>query len=158
MKKWIGLFLVGTMFFSSLAFGFLSGFDSSSNLGAPQAEALPTEPIIDRRLSPVQFEQAMSIGLAVATYRYDKTCIECADQRGLLEQIVMSQDFGGQVILEEIEGAGPASLEINSNFGGRSLEKIDQESMVQAFCEFVASPPLGCVTNQNLAADGPLAQ
>ncbi|MBI4894776.1 MAG: hypothetical protein HY833_03505 [Candidatus Aenigmarchaeota archaeon] len=160
MKKWIGLFLIGTMFFSSLAFAFISGFDTQTQniAGAPQNEALPTNPIVDYRLSPVQFEQAMSIGLTVVTYRYEKTCLECADQRAFLEQIVTSQDFGGQVILEEVESAGPASLEVNSNFGGRSIDSIDQESAVKALCEFVASPPLGCVAMQNLTADGSLGQ
>jgi hypothetical protein len=161
MKKWVGLFLIGTMFFSSLAFAFLSGF-SKQELGdqgaAPQNEALPTDPIVDYKLSPVQFEQAMAVGMTVATYRYEKTCIECVDQRAVLERLILSQDFNGQVILEEVESTGPPSLEINSYTGGRLLDSISQESEIQAFCEFVASPPLGCVTRQNLTAKGSLVQ
>jgi len=155
----IGLFMIGTMLFSSLAFAFLSSFGGPAQggaVGTQQNEALPTDPIVDYSLSPSQFNQAMALGLTVVTYRYDRECIECADQRALIEQIALSQEFGGQVILEEIEGSGQQHLEVNSNFGGRPIDTIDQESIVGALCELVASPPLGCVNNQNLgSADSP---
>lgn len=155
MKKWAGIFLIFTMLFSSLAFAFLSSVGQPAQTQqAPQQEGLPADFVIDYRLSPLQFNQAMSAGLTVATYKYERNCLECANQRALLEGLVFSQEFSGQVILEEVESTGPPSLEVNSFLGGRTVESLDQESLVSAFCELVANPPLGCVVKQNLTGSG----
>jgi len=155
MKKWVGMFLIGTMFFSSVAFAFLSSVNQPANTQqAPQQEGLPSDFVIDNRLSPLQFNQAMSAGLTVATYKYEKSCIECASHKALLESLVFSQEFSGQVILEEVESSGLPSLEVNSFLGSRTLDNINQESLVSVFCELVANPPLGCVTKQNLTGYG----
>jgi hypothetical protein len=157
MKKWTGIFLIFTMFFSSLAFAFLSKVGDTAHIQqAPEPEGLPSDFIISYRLSPLQFNQAMSTGLTVATYRYEKSCLECANQRAILERLALSQEFSGQVILEEIESSGPASLEVNSFLGGRTIDDINQESVISVFCELVANPPLGCVTRQNLTGSGNL--
>lgn len=155
MKKWIGVILIGLMFFSSLAFAAIQSVTTVVQPGADQQAAdIPTQQIIDYRMTPQQFQMALGRGLTVATYKYGKDCVECIDQRGLLEQAVMSQEFNGQIILEEIETTEPTSLVVESFVGRRDVESIDQQSLVNAFCELVAQPPIGCavIQHQNDAA------
>ncbi len=151
MKKWIGILLIGIMFLSSIAFAVVQSLFSGQ---PPQQEqtnqnqaGLPSQLIIDYRMSPAQFQEAISRGFTVATYKYDKNCIACVDERGFIEQLVLSKDFQNQIILEEIEKNGESELEVASFFGKKKLENIDANSTIKVFCELVANPPLGCVVS-----------
>jgi hypothetical protein len=157
MKKWMGVALIFIMFSSSIAFAVVSSVTTPgqqhSQAPGMQIEELPTNPIIDYTLSPSQLNLAISQGLTVVTYKYEKTCIECADQRALLEQAVYSREFQGQIILEEIESSGPPSMEAVSFLGARSVESIDRESVVGALCELASNPPIGCALGQNITSE-----
>lgn len=144
MKKWIGLALIGIMFFSSIAFAALQSVTPTNQLGGETFVSLPSQAIIDYKLSPQVYNEALSRGFTVATYSYDKSCVECIDERAQIEQIVLSQEFQNQIILEEIAESGASKLEIASLYGKRTLEKTDANSTISAFCEIVANPPLGC--------------
>lgn len=148
MKKLVGVIIIGIMFLSSLAFAGIQAV----NFGQPSSQEnnvqgnveLPSQVIIDYRLSPAQFNQVLARGFTVATYSYDKSCFECADERGFIERLVLSQEFQGQIILEEIERSGQSGLEVASVFGRKKLDAIEPNSTVEAFCELVVSPPVGC--------------
>ncbi len=150
MKKWIGVALIGIMFLSSIAFAIIQAFpvDQSSQPQEPGQAELPSQLILDYRMPTAQFNEVMSRGFTVATYKYDRDCIECADERSILEQIVLSQEFQNQIILEEIAQDGPSKLEVASAFGTKTLDKIDVNSTLEIFCELVANPPLGCAVKQ----------
>lgn len=145
MRKWVGLLLIGVMLFSSVAVAGIQGLGigGTQDQTAGQTQ-LPSQQIIDYRLSQEQFNQAVSTGLTIATYSYDKSCVECAGERGVVEQIALSKDFQNQILLEEIQQAGKSSLQIESLVGKKSLDSIAQNSTLKAFCDIVVSPPLGC--------------
>lgn len=148
MHKSVGILLIGIMFFSSIAFAFIQAFYTAPAPAVDQTAAqaqLPSQQIVDYALSGAQVSAAVSRGFTVATYTYDKSCLECANERGLLEQIALSKEFQNQIILQEVEGSGPSSLSMTSSFGQRTLDAIDENSTVAAFCDVVVSPPLGCV-------------
>lgn len=146
MKKLVGIVVIGIMFLSSLAFAAVQGFDSGSTQQQQAAQAeLPSQLIIDYRMSSAQFNEVLSRGFTVATYKYDKGCVQCIDERRLIEQLVLSREFQNQIILEEVEQSGPSELEIASYLGRKKIDKIDTNSTLKAFCELVASPPVGCV-------------
>jgi hypothetical protein len=148
MKKWIGVGLIAIMFLSTIAFAIIQALSFS---GVPQAQEqqqqtneLPSEPIINYRLSGPQFNEAISRGLTVATYRYDPQCTECSEERAFLEQLVITGGFEGQVILEEIESPGKSNLEIVSYLDRRNMDEISQEQVFRTFCDLVAQPPVSC--------------
>lgn len=156
MKKWIGVILIGLMFFSSIAFAAVQAFYTPV-IQTPQQQAadIPSEQIIDQRMSPQQFQAAIGRGLTVATYKYSNDCVECIETKGLLEQAVLSKEFNGQIILEEVETDEPSSLVVESFVGRREVQSMDQQSIVDVFCELVAQPPLACAVIQQQAASQP---
>ena len=142
--------MIGLMFFSSIAFAAIQSFGPVvQDQTSQQATDIPTQQIIDYRMTPQQFQLALGRGITVATYKYSSDCVECLEQKGLLEQAVLSQEFNGQIILEEVETDEPTSLVVESYLGRRDVEKIDQQSLVNVFCELVAQPPIGCAVVQN---------
>lgn len=151
MKKWISVALIGLMFLSSLAFaGIQSLYGGFGGTNSPAAQSqeeaqLPSQAVIDYSLSPPQFNLAISRGVTVATYSYDKNCIECANERQFVESLALSREFQNQIVLEEIQRSGKSSLKIQSFLGSRTLEKIGQNETIKAFCDLVVSPPVGCV-------------
>lgn len=147
MKKWIGLALIGVMLFSSVAFAGIQSFYSGQPAQATQTtpNQLPAQQIVDYSLNADQLNLALTSGLTVATYTYDKSCVQCADERRLVEQIIQSKDFQNQIILEEIVGSGASKLAIESYLGKKTLDSITQNATVQTLCDLVVSPPLGCV-------------
>lgn len=146
MKKWIGLAMIGIMFFSLPAYAFFQGsFNSQPQSGGEQAE-LPQDYVIDYSMSQAQFQNAVERGLTVATYRYSGDCAECPAEISLLESIVRSQEFNGQIILEELRDSGSPRLQMVSFAGERSLDSVDQQSVFSALCDLVVSPPLSCVS------------
>lgn len=152
MKKVIGFAVIGIMFFSTIAFAVVQSFYVGQNPGAHNAAQqdveLPGERIIDYRLSPAQFNFALSSGLTVATYTYDLACAECAEERQFVEQLVLSQDFQDQIILEEVQRSGASRLEVTSAFGSVVLNETDPDGITDAFCQLAVSPPLGCAVRQ----------
>lgn len=144
MKKWIGVALIGIMFFSTIAFAIIQSFSVPQQ--PPQQEVqLPLDYVIDYKMTQMQFDEAVSRGVTVATYKYESGCAECASERALLEQIVTSPEFQGQIILEEVQESGSPKLEIRSFAGERSFETIGNDQIVAALCELVVNPPLGCI-------------
>jgi len=149
MKKWIGVALIAIMFVSSFAIAGIQSFSPpQTDAGRGQVE-LPSQPIIDYKMSSEQFSEALSRGFTVATYRYDGSCIECADERREIEQVVLSSEFQSQIILEEVQAPGRSSLEVESLFGKKALDTISVNSTLAALCEVATSPPLFCVNVQN---------
>lgn len=134
------------MLLSLFAFPFFLAFGNQAAVqGGANQVTLPTQLVLTERMSPAQFNFAVQRGLTVATYTYDPTCTECQEEIQILEQIVFSQEFQSQIILEEIEGTGPSELEVNSFVGTTTVEEITQEEAAKVFCQMVASPPLECV-------------
>lgn len=147
MKKFIGIILIGIMFFSSIAFAAIQAlyFAPQSQQGAQQQVELPQELVLDYRLSQAQFEDALSRGFTVATYKYDTDCLVCSEEMRLLEDFVLSQEFRGQIILEEVRSDGESELEVASFLGRKNIDEINSDSVKQVFCDLVANPPLSCV-------------
>lgn len=152
MKKWIGIVLIGIMFLSSIAIAVIQSVTFGGVAPAQSQQqaqvTLPSEPIIEQRMTSDQFAEAISRGFTVATYKYDRTCVECAEERRLVEQIVLSKDFQGQIILEEVRQPGNSSLDVASAYGEKTVGKIDFNSTIDAFCELAVSPPLGCAARE----------
>jgi hypothetical protein len=145
MKKWIGLAMIGIMFFSVPAYAFFQGSFTTQVPETNQQTQLPLDYIIDYKMTQDQYYHAIENGFAVATYRYSLGCAECGAERSLLEQIVMSREFQGQIILEEVQESGSPKLEIASFAGEKSFDKIEKDAVAAALCELVVNPPLGCV-------------
>lgn len=152
MKKIIGLLLIGIMFLSGIAIAGVQTFsgDQASGQQSERVE-IPAQPIIDYRLSPAQLSEALSRGLTVMTYTYDRNCLECLNERVDIEQIALSKDFQNQIILEEVSrSSGNSTLEISSYFGSKTFDEFDTNSTIDSLCELVALPPLGCAVRKNI--------
>ena len=149
MKKWIGLVLIGIMFFSSIAFAIIQAAFVPQQPQAPEQVQLPVDYVLDNKLTEEQYQEAIGRGLTVMTYRYEDGCAECGAERSLLEQIVLSQEFQGQIILEEVKESSETKLEMVSFTGSKSFSSIDQNEITQALCGIVINPPLGCVNLGN---------
>lgn len=145
MKKVVGIVLIFIMFLSSIAFAAIGYVSGPQQQPAVQTEALPSQTIIDYRLSPVQLNVAMQSGLTVATYRYPLDCDRCFEERQFLESLVQSDDFQGQIILEEVQEGSESGLDIVSYVGSTSVSNMTSDSMQRGFCEVVVNQPLWCV-------------
>ena len=146
MKKWIGIALIAIMFLSSIAFAIIQAFSLPQQPQQQQQTAeLPADFILDYKLTQAQYDEALSRGFTVMTYRYDDNCSECFAERNLLEQIVMSKEFSGQIILEEVKESSDVKLEMTSFAGAKSFNNIDQNEITKALCDLVVNPPLGCI-------------
>jgi len=103
---------------------------------------LPKSNIIDYELTPEQESYLLANGKTVIEFTYNLTCVECLDQKALLEGL--TNQFSDQLFLQEIL-AGSSSLTMISRYGQEDLKNITQEAIINALCNLMTNPPVGCI-------------
>jgi hypothetical protein len=140
----IGLFLIFIMFGSTIAYSILQ----SVRFGETTEAELPKENIINYKLIPELKNLLLRQGRTVITYEYNLMCDNCLEQKNFLEQMVSSDQFKRQLFLEEVlsnstEKTMP-NIIIFSAYNQRILSNATQDEIIDALCEVVISPPVGC--------------
>ena len=140
--KIAAIFIVFLMVFSSFAFIFVQTINPTPE----KKVTLPTGNIVEHELEIDQERLALNMGKTIAKYYYYNGCLECIDKLAFLEY--MASQFSGQIIIEKILTDSSASVTITSYYGQKILTNATQEEMMDAFCDLMIEPPIGCVTRK----------
>jgi len=142
-SAYLGIFLMFLMVGSTVAYAVLQAFNQPQQTA--EEPKLPKENIIDYELDRSQELYAIRYGKTILKYEYATACVECANEKALLESL--ARQFSDQLILEELSGADEASkLTITSYYGRRLLRNITEDTLVDTLCDLMSNPPVFCAT------------
>lgn len=146
---YIGLFLIGIMFFSTFAFTILQSFNLGDTTG--QKTDLPKTNIINYRLTTNQESTLISQGKTIMIYEYDESCQYCQQQKQFLQQIVTNSkpitgtDISNQLFLELLPSNNEMpTLTLISYYGQNELTNATNSETFSALCQVLISKPIGC--------------
>ena len=134
----LAMFFIFLMVGSTLAYSILQVFSPSE----PGIE-LPEGNIIDYELTSEQEIRLLTNGKTILRFEYYLTCVECLDQKTLLEGL--TNQFSNQILLQEILTDDSTSLTITSRYGQEDLKNITQDTVIDSLCSLMADPPVGCI-------------
>lgn len=136
--SWIGIFLIGTMLFSTFAYAIIQSFSSQQEIKIPDTN------IVDSRLDPNFKEALIRYGRTVVTLEYSTGCDNCLNQKGALE--VFANQYKEQVWLEELidENLDSSKITVVSAYGEESLVDANETQIVNSLCNLMIYPPAQC--------------
>lgn len=146
-KAYIGILLIGIMFFSTIAVAALQSVTNNVPQNQPQQGnvALPTSNVVDYELSPQQELQLLRGGRTILKYSYPLNCRECQQEKIFLETLATNTAFSGQLTLQEVTSSlNTRSLEIYSAYGSQKLTAVNETEVVDVLCKIAITPPVMC--------------
>jgi len=141
-KKFVALFFIFLMVASTIAFAFIS----SRRTPEQEEVELPTEKIINYRLSDSQRQVLLSYGYTLIEYEFPVACLDCGPIKSRLENIAQTSD--GQVFLQELIGSAQQKVTMTSFNGQKILEDDFTEDDINIVCEILVQEPLWCISSK----------
>jgi len=140
-KKFVALFFIFLMVASSIAFAFIS----STRMAKQEEVKIPTQRIINYRLSDVQRHALLSNGYTLVEYEFPNACLDCASKKSSLENI--AQTSNNQIFLQELMGYPEEKLTMTSLKGQKILENFTEDD-INSICEILVQEPLWCISSK----------
>lgn len=145
---------VKTILILLLLVGVLGGFIIAPAIlqSAPSQGQMPKNNIIDYQLNPM----LVQYGITLLTFEYNSGCANYTEQKNFLEFMVT--DYKEilytdptdiyNIYLSEIvnETITSSELTILGSFGNTTLTNPTENETFSKLCEFMATPPIECVT------------
>ena len=105
---------------------------------------LPTEQILNYKLSEYQRKELLRRGYTLVEYEYPQNCFTCETQKMNLEGMVGQSD--NQIFLQEIQYSGSESkISIASVKGSDVLTNPTDEEVMNSLCEVLLERPVWCI-------------
>ncbi|MDI6798863.1 MAG: hypothetical protein QMD12_02610 [Candidatus Aenigmarchaeota archaeon] len=146
-KTVIALVFIFLMVGSTIAYSILKSLGLTGQTG--YAVKLPEKNIIDYELDIETEKFLLDRGVTIVKLYYVQACPECLRQKSFLESF--ANQYSNQIILEEILSNKTTSIPnliISSYRGQRILENATDEEMIDAFCDLMLKPPVGCAVRK----------
>lgn len=139
-----GIFLIVITVGSTLAYAVLQTIRQQNTV--TEEVTLPSERIIDYKLSDEQKRLAIRNGITVLNFEYSPTDTNQQMDKALVESA--ANEFSGQVILEEISNAQmtESRLILESFYGKQVLRAPTKEDLFNSLCDILTDPPVVCAT------------
>ena len=145
-KVIVSLFFAFLMLGSTIAYTFLQG-----NLKTGTTETTPPSTnVVGYELTADQETVLMQNGKTILKFLYNLACDGCIQRKNVLEGAVNDNTFSGQLVLEEIltNKTGLPMLTVLSYQGQRVLTNFTNEELVEALCDMMVQPPVGCAVRK----------
>ncbi len=136
--SWIGLFLIGTMLFSTFAYAVIQSFYPKQNVTLPETN------IINYQLDTSLRDALIQYGATVITFEYNLGCDNCVNQKAALE--FFANEYKQQIWLEELldDTLDKSKIIISSIYGEDSLIDANETQIVSSLCKLMVAPPATC--------------
>jgi len=144
-KVIISLFIAFIMLGSTVAYTFMQGFRQEEN-----NTKLPDTNIVGYELAEEQENLLMQNGKTILKFLYNLACDGCIERKNVLESAVNDKTFSDQLVLEEIltNKTGLPMLTVLSYRGQRVLTNFTNEELIEALCDMMVQPPVGCAVRK----------
>lgn len=139
-----GIFLIIITVGSTLAYAVLRTIQGAAT--EVEEVTLPSQRIIDYKLSDEQKRLAIRNGITVLNFEYSPTDSNQQIDKALVESA--ANEFSNQVILEEISNTGmtQSRLILESFYGKQVLRAPTNEDLFDSLCDILTNPPVACAT------------
>ncbi len=141
-KKFVALFFIFLMVASTIAFAFIS----SRRTPEQEHVEIPTQRIIDYKLSDSQRQILLSNGYTLIEYEFPTACLDCGPIKSRLENI--AQTSNNQIFLQEFIGSAQQKVTMTSLNGQKILEDEFTEDDINIVCEILVQEPLWCISSK----------
>lgn len=111
---------------------------------------LPNSNLVDYELTEEQEKALMQNGKVILKYLYSKACEGCLQKKNVLDSVAADKTFSGQVMIEQVlsNRQGLPLLTVVSYKGQKVLTNYTNDDLIDALCEMMVQPPVGCAVRK----------
>jgi len=144
-KTVISLFFMFLMVGSTVTYALLQAVKQPE-----QQVELPSSNVVDYELTEEQESLLMQNGKVILKYLYSQSCDGCLQKKNVLDSVAADETFSGQVVIEQVLSSkqGLPLLTIVSYKGQKVLTNYTNEDLLDALCELMVQPPVGCAVRK----------
>ncbi len=139
--KYVGLLLIFTMFFSSIAFGIISSIGNQADTKpTPTGKEVTIERHTKRLLSEQEKNGLLQQGVAILEFLYTKDCAKCAEYRPVIEGFYTK--FNNIVL---VDAEAPSTVIKITGKETKQIANVTEKALLDAYCEVSLIQPKECI-------------
>ena len=142
---------VVSLFFIILMAGSTATYALLQAVRQPVTEVnLPSSNVVNYELTEEQENLLMQNGKTILKYIYSQSCEGCLQKKNVLDSVAADKTFSDQVMVEQILSSkqGLPILTVVSYRGQKVLTNYTNDDLVDALCEMMVQPPVGCAVRK----------